>query len=126
MAESAELNFKNILEHHFEQMVGLLFKYIKRQNFRVSDLLNQAKHGSRSSQKDEESSENNEEGFSDPCAAEFDDSFEKLEKGLLRKNKSIEYAIEIMIKIVIEDLKRSPDKSKTCEFLKNFDSCSPS
>jgi len=30
MAENAELNFKNILEHHFEQMVSLLFKYVKR------------------------------------------------------------------------------------------------
>jgi len=44
----------------------------------------------------------------------------------IKKNKSIEFAIDIMIKIVIEDLKRSPDKSKTFDFLKTFDSSSSS
>jgi len=39
-----------------------------------------------------------------------------------KKNNSIRYAIDLMIKLVIQDLKYAPDRFKTYEFLKHFDS----
>jgi hypothetical protein len=44
-----------------------------------------------------------------------------------KKNKSVEFASDLMIKIVIQDLKREPFESKTLKFfkdkfLKSFDS----
>lgn len=39
-----------------------------------------------------------------------------------KKNKSIEIASDLMVKIVIQDLKREPYESKTLKFLKSFDS----
>lgn len=41
-----------------------------------------------------------------------------------KKNKSIEIASDLMVKIVIQDLKREPYESKTLKFLKTFDSSS--
>jgi hypothetical protein len=40
----------------------------------------------------------------------------------LKKNKSVEIASDLMVKIVIQDLKREPHESKTLKFLKSFDS----
>lgn len=39
-----------------------------------------------------------------------------------KKNKSIEFAIDLMVKIVIYDLRRAPDKTKTFSFLQDFES----
>ena len=50
----------------------------------------------------------------------FDQEFASHKK----KNKSIEFAIDLMVKIVIYDLRRAPDKTKTFTFLRDFVSSS--
>jgi hypothetical protein len=50
MVEAANVNIKNIITHHFEGMMVLLFYYIKQSSLSVSDLLSQfATHSNRSS-----------------------------------------------------------------------------
>lgn len=41
-----------------------------------------------------------------------------------KKNKSIEFAIDLMVKIIIYDLRRAPDKTKAFIFLRDFESSS--
>ena len=50
----------------------------------------------------------------------FDQEFASHKK----KNKSIEFAIDLMVKIVIYDLRRAPDKTKAFIFLRDFESSS--
>lgn len=41
ISETAEVNFKNILNDHFESMIIELYKYIQSQNYTVADLMSQ-------------------------------------------------------------------------------------
>lgn len=77
--------------------------------------MSQAAHQSGNSSEDEKES-------IDHYSVDDDIDDESTDQVHFRKNKSIEIASNLMIKIVIEDLKRSPDKSKTYEILKSFDS----
>lgn len=38
MAEAAEYNFTQLLNHHFETIIIFLYKYIQSQNYTVQDL----------------------------------------------------------------------------------------
>lgn len=118
MVEAAHVNIRNIINCHFEGMMVMLFNYIKKSSLSVSDLLSQFASHSRSS------SNQDEDNMQESADDDFDEFDNPINEERNKKYKSVEYALEIMIDIVVEDLKQSPDHSKTFFFLKSFDSAS--
>ena len=119
MAEAAEINFTNLLNQHFETMITFLYKYIQSQNYTVEDLNTQMVQQCLIGQEaiDEEEAQATEEFDQDEDYAPISPN-----EYVQIKNKSIEIASDLMVKIVIQDLKREPFESKTLKFLKSFDS----